>query len=161
MVVRLIVGVSWSLITGLAGGWLLFSPWALGEQSSSGDWTTVTKTQFWTGAGLIAIAVICLAVLAAQVAQALRGVPGAATATNRGRSAPAVSNVEMDAALVSLANALVADLNRQPASAPSQYHQAPPQPPTVPPAVQPNGPPSPYPQVPQPPASSEPWRPGR
>lgn len=165
MVARVIVGIAWSLVSGFAGGWLLLSPWALGEQPSSGDWTNVTKTQFWTGTGLVALAVIALAMVAAQVASAFRGAPAAAEAAPgpRGRtSGSSATNGEMDAALVALANALVADLNRQPAGPPTQYPQSPPvQPPGPPPTVQPNGPPAPYPQVPQPPAGAEPWRSGR
>lgn len=164
MVARVIVGVGWSLVSGFAGGWLLLSPWALGEQPSSGDWTTVTKTQFWTGAGLVALAVVGLVMVAAQVASALRGAPtGQTAAVRRGRaSGSPAQGGEMDAALVALANALVADLNRQPAGPPTPYPQGPPVPPsTAPPTVQPNGPPAPYPQVPQPPAGTEPWRSGR
>jgi hypothetical protein len=158
MVLRMVVGVAWSLVTGLAGGWLLLSPWALGEQSGSVDWTTITKTQFWTGAGLVALAVIGLAVLAAQVAGVMRGTTASQPAGFRGRPAESGrTSAEMDAALVSLANALVADLNRQPGAAtpaPPPQGAMPPPAPMAPPT---NGPP--YTQVPQPPpAAGEPWR---
>ena len=121
MVLRVIVGGSWSAVAGLAGGWLALSPWALSEQPSSGDWTNVTQTQFWTGIGLIALAVICLVMVAAQLVGALRGSPRGALNAG-GRSAAVTQNgggPEMDAALVALANALVADLNHQPATQPA------------------------------------------
>lgn len=171
MVLRVVVGVSWSLVTGLAGGWLLLSPWALGEQPGSGDWTTVTKTQFWTGAGLVALAVICLAMVASQLASAMRGGPATQTSGHRPRSAGSAQSGggETDAALVALANALVADLNRQGTAPPAQHPQA-----AVPPQVaHPNGPPYQQPSVPQPPAPqapqvpsapqppADPWRSGR
>lgn len=184
MVLRVVVGVSWSLITGLAGGWLALSPWALGEQPSSGDWTNVTQTQFWTGAGLMALAVVCLVVVAVQLAGSVRAAPAGQYAGARNRSAaagPGGAGPEMDAALIALANALVADLNRQPAApAPAQYPQPYPQPAATqspaPPShmAPPNGPPYSYPQPAQPPQAppspptpqppqqpGEPWRGGR
>ena len=155
MVLRVIVGMAWSLVTGLAGGWLALSPWALGEQPSSGDWTNVTKTQFWTGAGLIALAVVCLVLVIAQFAGAMRATRGGRYAGARGRSTapgPNGGGPEMDAALVALANALVADLNGQPVKA---------QPPAqVAPA---NGPAQTAPATtpPQSPLQAERWRAGR
>lgn len=156
MVLRVITGVSWSLATGLAGAWLLISPWALGEQSGSADWTTATKTQFWTGAGLVALAVVGLVLVAAQIAGAMRGAPAAQSTGFRSRpnGSGQPAGAETDAALVALANALVADLNRQSASAPTQYPQVPPSPQIA----QQNGPPIQQ-QAPQPPATTDPWRP--
>lgn len=168
MVLRVIVGVGWSLVTGLAGGWLLISPWALGEQSGSGDWTNVTKTQFWTGAGLVALAVVCLLVVVAQLAGAMRGGMAGQPSRSRSRSADSGQQLgaETDAALVALANALVADLNRQHGAPPTQYPQAPPAQ-----VAQTNGPPyqQPHapeaPQGPQAPSHAPPppeiWRGGR
>jgi hypothetical protein len=176
MVVRVVVGVAWSLVTGLAGGWLLMSPWALGEQGG-GDWTTVTEAQFWTGAGLVALAVICLLIVASQVMNAVRDAGSVQPGAPRVRAAVAAASPEMDGALVALANALVADLNRQQASAPAAAPQytpaAPPQYPAAPPpqyapgqvppgttAPPPNGPPGtpagPAPQAP--PGAAETWR---
>lgn len=169
MVLRVIAGAAWSLVTGLAGGWLLFSPWALGEQSSTGDWTDVTKTQFFTGAGLVVLAVAGIALVVAQVAAATRGANATQAIGGRARTNGAGASADSDAALIALANALVADLNRAPApQAPPQYAPAPPpsypQPAGPPPAAgPPNGPP--YTQAPQPPqpqappsAPGDPWR---
>src|SRR5262249_60933393 len=71
MIVRLIFGLGWALVTGLAGGWLVLAPWALGEQGS-GEWTTVTRNEVLTGLGLIALAVVAVVVVAAQVRGSLR-----------------------------------------------------------------------------------------
>ncbi len=149
MVLRVIVGAAWSLITGLAGGWLALSPWALSEQPSSGDWTNVTQTQFWTGVGLIALAVVCLVLVAAQLAGALRAAPAGQSSGARGGTPSAgqgANGQEMDAALVALANALVADLNRQPSGPPAQMAPA-------------NGPAQTYPQPAQSPRDTEPPHP--
>ncbi|HZV49558.1 MAG TPA: hypothetical protein VFD49_07300 [Candidatus Dormibacteraeota bacterium] len=115
MTMRTIVGLSWSFISGLAGVWLLLSPWTLGEQHN-GDWTMVTRTQFGTGLGLAVLGGIGATVVVTQVVGALResGVlrrPVARTAAT-GAASPD-STQEMEQVLVSLASALAADLNRQ------------------------------------------------
>jgi Na+-transporting methylmalonyl-CoA/oxaloacetate decarboxylase gamma subunit len=103
--VRTVVALSWSLITGLVGGWLMLSPWALGEQTSGGGWTGVVRTEFFSGVGLVALALIGLLVVAVQVVAALTV-----------RSAPAdpersaTESPELESTLVAVAQALTADL---------------------------------------------------
>lgn len=113
MTVRLIFGLGWSLLTGLAGAWLVTAPWAQAEQGA-GDWTTVTKTELGTGLGLVALAVLGLVVVTAQLAAALResGVLAASRPGTRRERAPADSP-EMEKALISLAQALAQDLDAQ------------------------------------------------
>lgn len=113
MTVRLIFGLGWSLLTGLAGAWMVTAPWALTEQGG-GDWTTVTKTEFGTGLGLVALAVLGLVAVAAQLVAALReaGVLAAPRSGPRGERASADSP-EMEKALISLAQALAQDLDAQ------------------------------------------------
>src|SRR5438270_8810473 len=72
MTVRIILGASWALVVGLAGGWLMLSPWALAEQASGRDWTSVTQAQFFTGLGLVVLAVAGLGLVAMQALQGLR-----------------------------------------------------------------------------------------
>ena len=60
MTLRAVLALAWSLIIGLAGGWLILSPWAVGQQPSSGDWTAVTNAQVRTGVGLLVLAIIGL-----------------------------------------------------------------------------------------------------
>jgi hypothetical protein len=117
MIVRLVFGLGWSLLTGLAGAWLVMAPWTLGDQNG-GDWNVVTKTEFGTGLGLIALAVAGLLVVAVQVVGALRdaGVVSQARSSARGDSAASASP-EMEKALIALAQALADDLDSQRGSA--------------------------------------------
>ena len=57
MVVRIVLGSAWALIVGLAGGWLMLSPWALGQQPPGKGWTAATQADFFTGVGLVVLAV--------------------------------------------------------------------------------------------------------
>jgi hypothetical protein len=116
MTLRLILGLGWSLVAGLTGGWLVLAPWALGQQGG-GDWTTVTKNEFGSGLGLIVLAVAGIAVVAAQTVRTLREsgalAPGGATTQADGVTA----SPEMEKALIALAQALADDLDahREPA----------------------------------------------
>ncbi|MDQ6771781.1 MAG: hypothetical protein M3024_02140 [Candidatus Dormibacteraeota bacterium] len=136
MTVRLILGGAWSLITGLAGGWLMLSPWALAQQPDGKDWTSVTKAQFWTGAGLVVLAVLGLVLVALQIAQALgEANVGRRSATGResrelARAVPngQAQGAEFETALTALAQALVKDLSAQQdgrTSAPAPAPEAP------------------------------------
>jgi hypothetical protein len=109
---RTVVALSWSLIIGLAGGWLMLSPWALGGQSASGGWTSVTGAEFFTGVGLVALASICLAVVAVQVVSALRDGTAGAVRSSRGRTDKGVAgdSEQLESTLVAVAQALTADL---------------------------------------------------
>src|SRR3981081_4735242 len=91
MVVRIVLGTAWALITGFAGGWLMLSPWALGQQPSAKDWKTVTQTEFFSGLGLVILAAIGLALGAAQSFAVLReaGVTDRREAPASGRNARA------------------------------------------------------------------------
>jgi hypothetical protein len=129
MVVRIVLGAAWALTVGLAGGWLMLSPWALGQQPSGKDWTSVTQTEFFTGLGLVVLAILGLGLVASQAISALReaGVlgrretPGSAREARRasdGASPP--DSAELETALVGLAQALTRELQSSPPSAPSQ-----------------------------------------
>src|SRR5215813_6373934 len=126
MVVRLIFGLGWALATGLAGGWLIVAPWALGEQGG-GDWTTVTRNEVFTGLALIALAVLAAVVVAAQTVRSLReaGVIEPARLLRRPQfEAGGSSSPEMEKALITLAQALAEDLEsqREAAQAPRPGH---------------------------------------
>jgi HAE1 family hydrophobic/amphiphilic exporter-1 len=121
MTLRAVLALAWSLIVGLAGGWLILSPWAVGQQPSSGDWTAVTNAQVRTGIGLLVLAIIGLVLAIAEGVSVLReaGVlvrrapalePGEAPLAARDR--PAASTGDLDRALISLASTLAADLDR-------------------------------------------------
>src|SRR5207249_6019754 len=120
MTIRVVVALIWSVISGLGGGWLVLSPWALGGQSTTGTWTTLTNAQVRTGLGLIALAVVGLLVVVVEGISSLReaGVlkrrapepkPWEETAA---REPARLFSEDLDQAMISLANALAADLNR-------------------------------------------------
>jgi hypothetical protein len=116
-----VLALAWSLIMGLAGGWLILSPWAVGQQPSSGDWTAVTNAQVRTGVGLLVLAIIGLVLAIAEGVSLLReaGVlVRGGPASERGeaplaaRDRPAASTEDLDRALISLASTLAVDLDR-------------------------------------------------
>jgi hypothetical protein len=113
MTVRLIFGLGWSLVTGLAGGWLALAPWALSEQGG-GDWTGVTTSQLLTGLGLVVLAVAGVVVVALQLVGSLRAAGVLASARRPGGAGEAgASSPEMERALIALAQALAEDLDPQ------------------------------------------------
>jgi hypothetical protein len=107
-----VVAMSWSLVIGLAGGWLMLSPWALGGQAAGGGWTSVTGAEFFTGLGLVALASICLAVVAVQLVSVLRDGAAGALRSSRGQRAKGVAgdSEQLESTLVAVAQALSADL---------------------------------------------------
>ncbi|MBJ7598063.1 hypothetical protein [Candidatus Nephthysia bennettiae] len=126
MTVRIVLGASWALAVGLAGGWLMLSPWALGEQASGRDWTSVTQTEFFTGLGLVVLAVVGLGLVATQALQSLRqaAVIGRRSAPAGSRPdaldgararGPEATSEEFESALVGLAQALTRELQAPPA----------------------------------------------
>jgi hypothetical protein len=139
MTIRTILGASWSLAVGLAGGWLMLSPWALGEQAS-GSWTPVTQTEFFTGLGLVVLSLLGLVLVALQALQGLRqagviaGRPSAPAGSRQeardGAAARAseASSEEFESALVGLAQALTRELQASPASPPEGASNAAPHP---------------------------------
>lgn len=117
MTLRLILGLGWSFVAGLTGGWLVLAPWALGEQGG-GDWTTVTKYEFGAGLGLIVLAIAGIAIVAVQSVRTLRETGVLAPSRSSGRATDGVTaSPEMEKALIALAQALADDLDahREPA----------------------------------------------
>jgi len=101
------LGIGWSILVGLAGGWLVLMPWALNVQGN-GDWTDLTKGAFWTGLALLAICAIGLIVTIGLIVRAVtpqrppRQRPAAETNDNQ---------AELDRALLQIASKLAADLS--------------------------------------------------
>jgi hypothetical protein len=117
-----VLGLSWSLIVGLVGGWLTLSPWALGGQASDGDWTSVTRAELFTGLGLVALAAICLVLVATQVVPVLTGGPAAGVRSSRDQAKKGVGgeSEDFESTLVAVAQALTADLMSRGAAAGSE-----------------------------------------
>ncbi|HEY7201697.1 MAG TPA: hypothetical protein VIC57_15855 [Candidatus Dormibacteraeota bacterium] len=113
MTFRLVFGLGWAIVAGLAGGWLVLAPWALGTQGA-GDWTTVTRNQVFSGAGLIALALAGIAIVALQSIRSLRDAGVLAPSPrSAARSDGVTSSPEMEQALIALAQALAEDLDNQ------------------------------------------------
>jgi len=113
MTFRLIFGLGWSLVAGLAGGWLVLAPWALAAQGG-GDWTTATRNEVFSGLGLLALALAGIAIVAVQSIRSLRDAGVLAPTARSAASGDTVtSSPEMEKALIALAQALAEDLDSQ------------------------------------------------
>lgn len=67
-----IVAVIGSLVAALAGGWLILAPFAFGYRKAGAAWNHPTEVDFWTGAGVVAVALVALVASAAGVRAELR-----------------------------------------------------------------------------------------
>ena len=124
MIVRPVAALVWALVSGLAGGWLLLSPWALGLQSTGGGWTDATRSVVATGAFLVLLAVVGVLLAIADVLRTFRtlGVvqpkPSQQPQTAAQPQAPAqpaaaAADVDMDNLLAALARVLADELSQQ------------------------------------------------
>jgi hypothetical protein len=104
---RTMLGIGWSMLFGLAGGWLVLMPWALNLQGS-GDWTTVTKDSFWTGLGLLAL---CLIGLVVTIALVVRSVSPTRRGQDQTTEEDRAEQQDLDRALLQIATKLAADLD--------------------------------------------------
>ena len=107
----------------LAGGWLMYSPWALGYTPDGADWTDATMADFWTGFGLAVIALVAAVVLTLGLVAALR-TRGVITARRRPEAVEAPTAPAGPAAggtdeLTALLRPLVEALNRDNTPAPN------------------------------------------
>jgi hypothetical protein len=113
MIVRQVVATAWALVVGLAGGWLMLTPWAVGFQAGGAEWTDATKSEFGAGAFLVLLAVIAVWVVVVDVVASLRAL-GVIAPTRRPEPAPqpqparaaSSSDVDMDSLLGVLADEL-------------------------------------------------------
>ena len=122
MIVRQIVATAWALVLGLAGGWLMLTPWAVGFQSGGGGWTDATKSEFGTGAFLVLLAVVALWIAIVDVVAGLRELgairPRPQPEPPRAqpepvRPAAGSSDLDMDSLLGVLAGVLADELSRR------------------------------------------------
>lgn len=119
--IRQAVGTAWSLVVGLAGGWLVLSPWALGLQGG-GDWTNATKTEVGTGLFFVLIAVVGLVMVVGDVLARFRAV-GLIVPKPKPEPAPepepqpaaagGTGEVDMDGLLSVLAKVLAEEVSRR------------------------------------------------
>jgi len=117
-------GMVTSLIIGLAGGWLILAPFALGYQPYGADWVSQTTNDFATGIPVAVVALVGFAFFFVSLLSALRaaGVLAARTRPQAQAQAafqpqtpmslvPATTQSDLDRTLATLAAALAADLS--------------------------------------------------
>jgi hypothetical protein len=111
---RRLVGALTAFLVLLAGAWLVLAPFALGTQPAGGAWTDETRTDVWTGAGLLVAGLAGVVAFASALWQYLaeRGL-----AARRPVPAPAPASAQVDpneleTLLRPLITALTADLER-------------------------------------------------
>jgi hypothetical protein len=69
--IRRLMGTLAAFLVLLAGAWLVLAPFALGTQASGQAWTTETRTDVWTGAGVLVIGLAGVAAFVAALRQDL------------------------------------------------------------------------------------------
>lgn len=123
-------GLAASLVTLLAGAWLMLAPFALGYQPYGAGWIDKTNNDFWFGLGILVVSLIGIVLFVASLVGHLRAVgvvrsryeaasSGAFKAQQRG-SLPSVmrptdatqagQQTEFEQAIAMLATTLAADL---------------------------------------------------
>ncbi len=120
---KYLCGMVASLIVGLAGGWLILAPFALGYQPYGADWVSQTTNDIATGIPVTVVALVSFVLFFASLLGALRTAGVLAARTRPGVQAqvafqpqaplslaPATSQSDLDRTLSTLAAALAADL---------------------------------------------------
>jgi hypothetical protein len=69
--IRRLTGTLAAFLVLLAGAWLVLAPFALGTQASGQAWTTETRTDVWTGTGVLVIGLAGVAAFVAALRQDL------------------------------------------------------------------------------------------
>ncbi|MEQ4720237.1 hypothetical protein [Nonomuraea sp. B19D2] len=116
--IRKFVGTVAAALAVLAGLWLMIAPFALGTQPENADWTNATRSEFFTGLGVVVVGLIgaiCFvaAIYAELVARGLvvvrqrRPEPEPEPVP----AAPQASSAELASLLAPLVEALREDLN--------------------------------------------------
>jgi hypothetical protein len=93
------LGVIGAVIALLAGGWLMFAPFALGYQNDFSSWSDATKTDFWDGFGLAILGLAALVLTGLALLGALRQA-GVITTRTRPAAAPGYEPATVTAAAV-------------------------------------------------------------
>lgn len=121
------LGVIGAVFALLAGGWLMYAPFALGYQSDFSTWDAATTTDFFDGLGIAILAVLALAVAILGLVSALTGLgaltprrrrPAPRADTPAASGAPAGTSDELTALLRPLVEALARDNSRAAATPP-------------------------------------------
>lgn len=121
---KYLCGMVASIIAGLAGGWLILAPFALGYQSYGADWVSQTTNDVATGIPVAVVSLVSFVLFFTSLLGALRTAGVLAARTQPGVQAqvafqpqtpmslaPATSQSDLDRTLSTLAAALAADLS--------------------------------------------------
>jgi hypothetical protein len=122
MLGKYLCGMVASLIAGVAGGWLILAPFALGYQPYGADWVRQTTNDVVTGIPVVAVALVSFVVFFISLLASLRtvGVLGVRPRPDVQAHAAfqpqtpvslATSQSDLDRTLTTLAEALAADLS--------------------------------------------------
>jgi hypothetical protein len=124
MLGKYLCGMVASLIVGLAGGWLILAPFALGYQPYGTDWVSQTTNDVATGIPVVVVALVSFVLFFTSLLASLRTAGVLATRTRPEVQvqaalqpqtpqslAPATSQSDLDRTLSALAAALAADLS--------------------------------------------------
>lgn len=129
MLVRYVVGLVWSVLTWLAGGWLILSPWALGSQGA-GSWSSATWNFVASGTALVVVAAVALVVTVRALVADLRDVGMVRARVARPKPIPAPAPLpgtqDAQASLTFLARALADELERLERRGPAEPRPEPP-----------------------------------
>lgn len=121
---KYLCGMVASLIVGLAGGWLILAPFALGYQPYGADWVSQTTNDVATGISVAVVALVSFVLFFTSLLASLRTAGVIAVRTRPEVQAqaafqlqppvslaPATSQSDLDRTLSTLAAALAADLS--------------------------------------------------
>lgn len=127
VILRLVIGVTWALVIGLAGGWLILSAWALGLQA--GGWNDASRSEVGTGAFLALLGLGGLLAVVADLRTRFREVglivPRPRSVPQTARVAPgAAPEADVDRLLPVLAKVLMEELSQREAGQPQRQPQA-------------------------------------
>ena len=124
MLGKYLCGMVASLIVGLAGGWLILAPFALGYQPYGADWVSQTTNDVATGIPVAVVALVSFVLFFTSLLRSLRTAGVLAVRTRPEDQAlaafqlqtpvslaPATSQIDLDRTLAMLAAALAADLS--------------------------------------------------
>ncbi|NMP23451.1 hypothetical protein [Sulfobacillus harzensis] len=132
---RSIAAMSGSVAGSLVGLFLTVSPWMSRLNHANGSWTLATKTDFWSGLGVLVVGLVSMALYQGGLRREMAAV---GLVSRRPRveeteavpeaAAPAASPAITDEQLLALVNSMVEDLEQR---QPQQPAQAPPSTPDV------------------------------
>lgn len=114
---RSIAAVSGSAAGSLVGLFLMVSPWISGIDNGHGSWSLATKTDFWSGLGIVVVGLAGIMMYRAGLSRELEAAGVVSRRVQLEEPAPPVPAAEpspmTDEALLALATSVVNDMHQQ------------------------------------------------